>query len=67
MTHEVELSYLNDAEICKLVICILVKRLGGNVVIAQADIDDVAYNRLHEDHMSDGTLRLRFEEKRANG
>jgi len=55
--------YLDDVGFCKIALSILVKRMGGVVTISQADIDGVAFNRIHEEHMSDGTLRLRFEQK----
>jgi len=46
-----------------IVVTILVKRLGGSVKINQADIDDIAYNRLEETGDPDGSIRLKFLEK----
>lgn len=58
-------SNLNDPMLTSLLFAILVKRLGGKVEIAQADIDDVAFNRLKEEGREDGTLEFRLLERKA--
>lgn len=44
-----ENSNLNNPVLTTILFAVLVKRLGGIVQITQADIDEVAYNRLDED------------------
>lgn len=51
-------SNLSNPKLALIVIASLVKRLGGNVTITQADIDAVAYGRLIED----GSLVLKLQE-----
>ena len=51
-------SMLDTQDTALLVIAVLVKRLGGTVEIEQADIDDVAFQRLMETGLGDG---VRFE------
>jgi hypothetical protein len=58
-------SNLNDPKLTTLLFAILVKRLGGKVEIAQADIDDVAFNRLLEEGREDGILEFRLLERGA--
>jgi len=50
-------SNLNDTELTRIIIAVLVKRLGGNVLIDQDALDDIAYTRLFEEGGPDG---LRF-------
>lgn len=54
---------LDDPTVKMLVIAILLKRLGGKATITQADIDDVAYNRILEEGHGDGSIELRFAER----
>lgn len=58
-------SNLNNPELTTILFAILVKRLGGVVKIVQADIDDIAYNRLIEEGREDGSLEFRFAERGA--
>lgn len=58
-------SNLNDPMLTSLLFAILVKRLGRKVEISQADIDDVAFNRLEEEVREDGTLEFRLLERKA--
>lgn len=53
-------SNLNDPKLTAILFAILVKRLGGKVQIVQADIDDVAFNRLEEEMREDGSLEFRL-------
>jgi hypothetical protein len=55
-----------------LIIAALVKRLGSPVHISQADIDAVAFQKLHECMLLDGdtgtwAMRLELQERRVNG
>lgn len=45
-----------------LIVAVLVKRLGGHVVITQSEIDDVAYNRL-EERLNEDHLKLQLVTK----
>ena len=56
-------SNLNDPRLTTILFAILVKRLGGRAEITQADIDDIAYNRLEEEGKSDGSLEFRLVER----
>lgn len=56
-------SNLNNPELTTILFAILVKRLGGRVEITQADIDDIAYNRLEEEGKQDGSLEFRLIER----
>lgn len=56
-------SHLHDPELTVLLFAVLVKRLGGKVLITQSDIDKVAYNRLEEKGHEDGSLEFKFFEK----
>lgn len=58
-------SYLNDPVITKLLIGVMVKRLGGNVTISQADIDDIAFNRL-EEKGSEGRVEFQLVERKKS-
>lgn len=58
-------SNLNNPKLTTILFAILVKRLGGKAVITQADIDDIAYNRLEEEGRVDGSLEFRLIERRA--
>lgn len=59
-------SSLNNPRLTIILFSILVKRLGGKAQITQADIDDIAYNRLVEEGYEDGSLEFRLiERKRA--
>lgn len=55
-----EKSYLNDPQFTTLLFASLVKRSGGNVLISQSDIDEVAYCLLVEEGRSDGTIEFRL-------
>lgn len=52
-------SVLRDRSITMLILAAIVQKLGGEVSITQADIDDVAYNRLEEDGDGKGTVTFR--------
>ncbi len=56
-------SNLNDPTLTPILFAILVKRLGGEVKIVQADIDDIAYNKLEEEGKGDGSLEFRLIER----
>lgn len=56
-------SNLNDPRLTTLLFACLVKKLGGRALITQADIDEVAYNRLMEDGRADGSLEFRLIER----
>lgn len=56
-------SNLNNPNLTTILFAIMVKRLGGRVEITQADIDDIAYNRLLEDGREDGSIEFRLEER----
>ena len=56
-------SNLNNPQFTTILFAILVKRLGGRAEITQADIDDIAYNRLEEEGRSDGSLEFRLVER----
>lgn len=57
-------GHLDNSGFAMIVLGILVKRLGGEVQITQADIDDVAYCRLLEcDSPTQGTLTFTFEQR----
>ena len=56
-------SNLNNPHLTTILFAILVKRLGGKALITQADIDDIAYNRLMEEGFPDGSLEFRLEER----
>ena len=58
-------SYLNNPIFVTILFAILVKRLGSKVEITQADIDDIAFNRLEEEGLENGTLEFRLLERRA--
>lgn len=49
----------------KIVMAVLVQKLGGTAVITQRDIDQIAFARLIEDGMSDGSVELRLERTEA--
>jgi hypothetical protein len=57
-------SNLNNPELTTILFAILVKRLGGMAVITQADIDDIAFNKLEEEGREDGTLEFRLLERK---
>lgn len=44
-----------------IVMAVLVQKLGGSVVITQEDIDRIAFSRLLEDGMPDGSIQLRLD------
>lgn len=56
-------SVLAHPELVTILFSVLVNRLGGTVVIAQADIDDVAFNRLNEEALEDGSIKFSFERR----
>ena len=56
-------SNLNNPNLTTILFAILVKRLGGRAEITQADIDDIAYNRLEEEGKEDGSLEFRLIER----
>lgn len=45
-------SCLDDPKLVRIVVAALVAKLGGSVTITQADIDDVAFNRVIEEGYS---------------
>lgn len=57
------MSNLNNPALTTILFAILVKRLGGKVEITQADVDDIAYNRLEEESFSDGSLQFTLIER----
>lgn len=57
-------SNLNNPKLTTILFAILVRRLGGRVGITQADIDDIAYNRMEEEAKADGSLEFRLVERR---
>jgi len=64
MTTKEKYSALNDPDLTTILFAILVKRLGGDVTITQADIDDIAYGRLVETvELEDGTIQFVLETK----
>ncbi len=58
-----ERSNLNNPRLTTILFAILVKRLGGKAEITQADIDDIAFNRLEEEGRQDGSLEFRLVER----
>ena len=56
-------SNFNNPTLTMLVLAVLVKRLGGATEITQADIDDVAFNRLDENSHGDGSFELRLVQR----
>ena len=56
-------SSFNNQNLTTILFAILVKRLGGRAEITQADIDDIAYNRLEEEGKDDGSLEFRLIER----
>jgi hypothetical protein len=57
-------SNLTNPRLTAMLFAILVKRLGGKVEITQADIDDMAYNRLAEEGRKDGSLEFTVMQRR---
>lgn len=57
------MSHLNDPNLTIILFAILVKRLGGNVTITQADIDDIAYGHMVEEGHEDGSLSFQLNER----
>lgn len=53
---------LDQLALAKIVLAVLVARLGGDVMITQGDIDAVAYSTLEECLFGDG-LELRLIER----
>lgn len=51
----------NDRQLNMLVMAVLLHKLGGKATITQDDIDQVAFARLVEDGMSDGSIELRLD------
>lgn len=56
-------SNLNDPVLTKLLIAVMVRKLGGSISITQSEIDEVAYNRLEEQALN-GTLEFRLVERK---
>lgn len=56
-------SNFNQPGLTTILFAVMVKRLGGSVVITQADIDQVAYCQLIEDGMADGSIEFVFKER----
>lgn len=50
-----------DRQVNVIVMAVLVQKLGGTAVITQDDIDRIAFARLMEDVMPDGSIQLRLE------
>jgi hypothetical protein len=59
-------SNLNDPKFTTIIFAVIVKKLGGSVTITQADIDEVAYNRLEEKGNMDGSLEFRLIERQRS-
>ena len=59
-------SILNNPELALILFAVMVKRLGGTVLITQADIDEVAYNRMEEEGFGDGSIEFRLVERRPS-
>lgn len=57
------MSNLNNPYLTTILFAIMVKRLGGRVEITQADIDDIADNRLMEDGREDGSIEFKLTER----
>lgn len=53
---------IDDPALNKIIIAILLKRLGGTAVIQQRDIDEVRAGRIIED-LRRGVFTLRYSEK----
>ena len=53
---------IGNPAVVKLLLAVLVKRLGGEVTISQADIDAVAYGRLLEGEDQTGACIIKLEE-----
>ena len=51
-------SNLNNPLLTTILFAIMVKRLGGQVLITQSDIDDIAYSKMFEEGFSDGSLKF---------
>ena len=60
-------SRMLSPELTTILFAILVKRLGGTALITQADIDDIAYNRLEEEVFGNGSLEFKLVERRQHG
>lgn len=58
------MTIFDEPVLVKIVVSILVQRLGGDVHITQADIDAIAYNRLLED-VDVEEIQLRIEMRKA--
>jgi len=58
-----EQSVLSNPALTVILFAVMVKRLGGNVHIRQADIDEIAYNRLDEDVWEDGSIEFKLVKK----
>lgn len=56
-------SFMSNPVLLKLVIGIMLKRLGGTFFITQADIDQMAYNKFDE-VQEFGTLKLTLVERK---
>ena len=56
-------SNLNNPSLTTALFAVLVKRLGGNVEICQADLDEIAFNSLEEEGREDGSLRFTLLER----
>lgn len=60
------MSNLHERSLVVVLFAILTKRLGGEVFITQADIDEVAFNQLEEEGLADGSLRFKLVETPHN-
>lgn len=60
---EQELNTFEDKNLMGLILASLVKKLGGDVVITQKDIDDVTYRVLLEGRLRDGSITFTLSEK----
>ena len=47
---------LDDINLTRTILSILVKRLGSEVIISQRDFDDIAYGRILQGRDSDGSF-----------
>lgn len=51
-------SLMHEKGFLLIVVAVLTRRLGNYVIISQADIDDVAFSKLNEYELNDGSMRL---------
>ncbi len=57
---------LSDPGFVAALFAVLVKKLGGEVQINQADFDDIAYSFMEEHHTTDGAIVFKLMDKRSH-